>query len=357
MRLLLLAAALAAPLLLSGCAPDARAAASSLASAPGDRHAEATAPAVPVRLAPVEPGPIAYPIRAAGVVATKDGWDLSFKVGGLLARVEVRDGERVVRGQVLARLDATELAAGVLQAREGLEKARRDAARVAWLVANETAPRTAADDTRTAQAIAEAQLAAAEFNLRHATLVARDDGWVDRRLAEPGEVVAPGRAVLRVSGVGRGFVVRASLPEHDVLGLRPGTPATVALDADPARPLAGHVTEIGRTAARGTGTYEVEVALDEARARSLPSGLTAKVEIARTVPAQGAVPLAAVVDGDGEAGAVFVVAQGVARRVPVRIALLEGERAILAAGAAGIDRVVTDGAPRLADGTRVEIVP
>ncbi len=346
MHRLLIASCLAAPLLLSGCAPDANAAS----------RAAAAAPAVPVRLAPVEPGPIAHPIRAAGVVATKDGWDLSFKVGGLLARVEVRDGERVARGQVLARLDATELSAGVRQAREGLEKARRDAARMASLVASDTAPRAAAEDTRTTQAIAEAALAAAEFNLRHATLVAPDSGWVDHRLAEPGEVIAPGRAVLRVSGVGRGFVVRTSVPERDVLELRPGTPATVALDADPARPLAGRVTEIGRTAARGTGTYQVEVALEDPRARSLPSGLTAKVEIARTVAAEGAVPLAAVVDGDGETGAVFVVAQGVARRVPVRIALLEGDRAILAGGVAGIDRVVTDGAPRLADGSRVDVV-
>jgi RND family efflux transporter MFP subunit len=345
MRRLLLTASLA-PLLLSGCAPGAHA-----ASRP-----EAGAPAVPVRLAPVEPGPIAHPIRAAGVVATRDGWDLSFKVGGLLARVEVREGERVVRGQVLARLDATEVSAAVCQAREGLEKARRDAARMAWLAASDTVPRAAAEDTRTAQSIAEAQLSAAEFNLRHATLVAPDDGWVDRRLAEPGEVIGPGRPVLRVSGVGRGFVVRAALPERDVLGLRPGTRAVVALDADPSRPLSGHVAEVGRTAARGTGTYEVEVALDDPRARSLPSGLTAKVEIARTVPAQGAVPLAAVVDGDGETGAVFVVAEGVARRVPVRIALLEGDRAILAGGVAGIDRVVTDGAPRLADGARVDVV-
>jgi RND family efflux transporter MFP subunit len=346
MNRLLLAASLAAPLLLSGCAPGARAA----------PRADASVPAVPVRLAPVEPGPIAYPIRAAGVVATKDGWDLAFKVGGLLARMEVRDGERVARGQVLARLDVTELSAGVRQAREGLEKARRDAARMASLAAGDAAPRAAAEDTRTAQAIAEAQLAAGEFNLRHATLVAPDDGWVDRRLAEPGEVIAPGRPVLRVSGTGRGFVVRASLPERDVLNLRPGTAGTVALDADPARPLSGHVTEVGRTAARGTGTYEIEVALDDPRARSLPSGLTAKVEISRTVPAQGAVPLAAVVDGDGETGAVFVVAQGVARRLPVRIALLEGDRAILAGGVAGIDRVVTDGAPRLADGSRVDVV-
>jgi multidrug efflux pump subunit AcrA (membrane-fusion protein) len=160
-----------------------------------------------------------------------------------------------------------------------------------------------------------------------------------------------------VSGTGRGFVVRAALSERDVLDVHPGTAATVALDADPSRPLSGHVTEIGRTAARGTGTYEIEVALDATRARPLPSGLTAKLELARIVPAQGAVPLAAVVDGDGETGAVFVVAQGVARRVPVRIALLEGDRAVLAGGVEGIDRVVTDGAPRLADGSRVVVVP
>ncbi len=347
MKRLLLAAALAAPVLLSGCAPDAHA----------SPRADGAAPAVPVRLAPVEPGPIPYPIRAAGVVATKDGWDLSFKVGGLLARVEVRDGERVARGQVLARLDATELSAGVRQAQEGLEKARRDAARMAWLAASDTAPRAAAEDTRTAERIAEAQLAAAEFNLRHATLVAPDDGWVDHRLAEPGEVIAPGRPVLRVSGVGRGFVVRAALPERDVLDLRPGTPATVTLDADPARPLAGHVAEIGRTATRGTGTYEVEVALDASPGAPLLSGLTAKVEIARTLPAEGSVPLSAVVDGDGQAGSVFVVAEGVAHRVPVRIALLQGDRAALASGIAGVGQVVTDGAARLADGARVQVVP
>lgn len=345
-RLLLPAAvSLASAALLSGCAPQAH------ASPRGD----GAAPAIPVRLAPVEPGPIPHPIRAAGAVATKDGWDLAFKVGGLLARVEVREGERVARGQVLARLDPTELSAGVRQAREGLEKARRDAERVATLVAGDAAPRIAAEDTRTARAIAEAQLAAAEFNLRHATLVAPDDGWVDLRLVEPGEVVAPGRPVLRVSGVGGGFVVRAALADRDVLDLRVGTPATVTLDAAPGRPLAGRVTEIARSAARGTGTYQVEVALDAPRGVALLSGLTAKVEIARNVAAQGAVPLAAVVDGDGEDGSVFVVEQGVARRVPVRIALLSGDRAVLAEGIAGVREVVTDGAPRLTDGAIVQV--
>ena len=260
---------------------------------------------------------------------------------------------------MLARLDATELSAGVRQAREGLEKSRRDAARMAWLVASDTAPRAAAEDTRTAEAIAEAQLSAAEFNLRHATLVSPDDGWVDHRLAEPGEVVAPGRAVLHVSGVGRGFVVRAALAERDVLGLRSGTPATVALDADPSRPLSGRVTEIGRDRRRAAPAPTRWRSRSTIRgAAALPSGLTAKVEIARTVPAAGR---RAARRGGGrrrrDAAPSSPSAEGVARRVPVRIALPRRRpgRSSPAASPA-IDRVVTDGAPRLADGARVAVV-
>lgn len=336
-----LALAGAALLALPGCDPAAAAA------APPDE-------ALPVRTAEVAHGPVDRPVRAAGLVAAKDEWDLAFKVGGLLAAVEVHQGQAVRRGQVLARLDPTEVAAGVRQAREGLEKARRDATRVASLVAAESAPRQAGEDARTALAVAEAALAAAEFNLRHATLTAPDDGWIDRRLAEPGEVVAPGRPIVHLSGQGRGFVVRAALPDRDALGLAVGTPATVILDARPGEPLRGRVAERSRSAGRGTGTYQVEIQLEGGA--PLLSGLTAKVEIARRVAAAGAVPLAAVVDGDGETGAVFTVEAGRARRVPVRIAFLQGDRAVLAGGVEGVGRVVTDGAPRLADGRAVRVV-
>jgi membrane fusion protein (multidrug efflux system) len=158
-----------------------------------------------------------------------------------------------------------------------------------------------------------------------------------------------------VSGLGRGFVVRAALPDRDVLGLRPGTRVTVTLDADPDQPLEGQVSEMSRAAGKGTGTYQVEVALEQPRGAALLSGLTAKLEIARTVPAEGSVPLGAVVDGDGDQGAVFVVADGVARKLPVQIALLAGDRAVVARGLAGVDEVVVDGAPRLADGSRVQV--
>lgn len=310
-----------------------------------------------VRLAPVAPGPVERPVRAAGLLAARSEWDLAFKVGGVLARVHVREGERVRAGQLLAELDPTELVAGVAQAREASTKARRDAARVEQLAASEVAPRVAADDARTGVAVADAALAAAEFNLRHARLVAPEDGWVDRRAAEPGEVVGPGRPVLHLSG-GRGHVVRADLAERDVLGLAPGAPAVVTLDARPGLELPGRVTEIAHAASRGTGTWQVEIAVDPARAGApLLAGLTAKVRIPRSVPAAGAVPLAAVVGGDGASGAVFAVEGGRARRVPVEIAFLDGGRAVLSRGVESLAAVVTDGADRLRDGAPVRVAP
>lgn len=315
-------------------------------------------PAIPIHLAPVGRGEVRRPVKAAGIVVAKDRRDLSFKVGGLLARVAVREGDSVRKGQLLASLDETELSAGVRQAREGLEKARRDRERARTLSAAGVIPRAAGEDAETAHAVAEAALEAAAFNLRHAVIVAPDDGWVDRRLAEPGEVAAPGRPVLSVSGLARGFVVRVNLPDRDVLGLAPGDPATVILDAAPGRPLPARIAEISRSATRGTGTYPVELRIAaEAGAPRLLNGLTAKVEIERSVADARTVPIAALQDGDGASGAVFVVDGDRARRVPVRVAFLQDGQVVLASGLEGVDRVVTDGAARLVDGARLRLVP
>jgi RND family efflux transporter MFP subunit len=332
-------------LLLPGCAGEARAA-----------PAQAAPEVALVRAAAVERGPVERPIRATGTVAARREYQLGFRAGGLLGEVAVETGERVRRGQVLARLDAADVAAQARQAREAADKAARDLDRVRALRRGGSVPAAALEDAETGAAVAEAASRAADFQLRTAVLLAPEDGWVDRRLAEPGEVVTPGRAVLQLSGTGRGWVVKAAVPEQDVLAVRPGDAAQVTLDARPGAVLAGRVAEVARQPSRGTGTWEVEVRLEPSAEALLP-GLTARVALARTVPAAGAVPLAALLDGDGERGAVLSLEGDRVRRVPVRIAFLQGDRAVLAAGLDGVERVVTEGAARLADGARVRLAP
>ena len=337
-----LAAPLAAFLFGSGCSPS---------------HAAPPEAAVAVRSAPVTRGTLLAKVRAAGTVHPKDERLLSFKVGGLVSRIRVNAGDPVRRGEILAELDPTELSAFARQAREGLEKAERDRDRARALFSEEVVPRAQAEDAETAARVARAGAEAAEYNLRRAVLSAPDDGFVEERLAEPGEVVAPGRPVLKVAGRGRGFVVRASLPDRDALGLFPGEPALAEIDARPERPIEGTVSEIARTASRATGTYDVEVRLDPARSGELLGGLSAKLEFARELEVPAAVPLSALVEADGGHGAVFAVEEGHARRVPVDIAFLEGDRVVLEGALPGVRSVVTEGAAGLSDGTPVRLVP
>src|SRR5688572_1692633 len=87
-----------------GCSTD---------SARAEPAREATALAV--RLAEIERGPVLRPVQAAGLLGDGSAVTLSFKVGGVVTRVLVREGERVRRGQPLAAIDPTELEAGLSQ--------------------------------------------------------------------------------------------------------------------------------------------------------------------------------------------------------------------------------------------------
>ena len=171
-------------------------------------------------------------------------------------------------------------------------------------------------------------------------------------------MVAAGRPVLRVSGRGRGLVVRASLADRDVLGLRVGDAARVVVDAEPDSPRKGVISEIARSASRATLTYEVEIRLlPDGEKRELLGGLSAKVELARRLEVEAAVPLSALQDADGPTGAVYALLDGRARRMPVRIAFLEGDRAVLSDGLKGVGQVITQGAEDLSDGAPVRLVP
>jgi RND family efflux transporter MFP subunit len=324
---------------LSACESPARAA--------GPREERA----VPVLLSPVRREPVTHLVRAAGVLHAKRELDLSFKVGGVIQRVAVEEGAHVKRGQLLCLLDPTELEAGSRQANESLAKAERDMTRTRSLHEQNGVPRNMLEDAETALAVARATEAGAAFNLKHTALYAPEDGVIDRRMVEVGEVVAPTRPVLHLKSVG-GSVVRVNLVDRDALALALGDAAKVVLDARPDEPLGARVTRIAASATPGAGTFEIELSL--AQTRALPSGLTAKVAFERAEPALS-VPLTALVDGDGERAALFVVAEGRARRVPVRVLGIEGERALLGAGVAEYTQVVATGAAELRDGARVRV--
>jgi RND family efflux transporter MFP subunit len=311
--------------------------------------------AIPVQLGAVGRGPLLRRIRASGTVHLKSEADLSFKVGGLVTRVAVDAGSHVRKGQLLATIDPTEVQAAQSQAGEAVRKAERDLARVQALQQNGAVGPVDVQNAQTAVAMARATDDAAQFNLRQSSLVAPDDGIIDKRLVEVGEMAAPGRPMFHLRGASRGVVVRAQLVDRDALQLKLGDHARVTLDARPDLALGAHVVQIASTASPGTGTLEVELQLEAADALRLPSGLTAKLEIERNELPLASVPLAALVDGDGAAAAVYVIEGERAKRVPVRVSFFAEDRAALSSELEHVESVVELGATRLEDGSLVRV--
>lgn len=310
-----------------------------------------------VRVALVESAPATETLRAVGVLAPVDEVRLAFKTGGVIRSIAVEQGERVVRGQLLATLADDEVAAAVTQARALAEQSARDLARGKALLADEVATREQVEDLTTAHAVTTAELRSALFNARHARIEAPADGVVLRRLAEPDEQVAPGQPVLVVGNTAEGWIVRAALTDRDVVRVEPGDRAEVTLDAYPGRRFTAAIIEIAAAAAPETGTYETKLAVDPEGARFV-QGLVAKVVVADPeAPQVAVVPVTSLLEADGREATVFVVAQGgVARKVPVQTGRLLGERIEIVAGLALGDRVVTEGAAWLDDNERVRVL-
>lgn len=313
---------------------------------------------VPVRLAAVAAGPVDRPIRGTGILRLKREMDLSFKVGGVVANVFVEEGARVKKGQVLARLDPTEVDAAVRQAKEGATKAERDRDRVQRLHTSGALPLADLQNAETGLALARAAVDAASFNLQRSAVIAPDDGRIDKRLVETGEIAAPGRPVFHMSGQSKGAIVRIGVTDRDILRVREGAVARVVLDARPETPLTGHVAQVATVASPGVGTFDVEVRLDDPPTDVL-SGLTAKVAIEKREDVAAIVPIGSLAFSADRKAAVFVVDAGHAKRIPVTLAFLDGERAAIAAGDHALDghpAIIEAGASQLEDGTRVKVV-
>jgi len=323
------------------------------------REPETVTPApTPVQVATVTAGPAMPPIEATGIIAARDEQRLSFKVGGLVQRIAVREGDTVRRGQLLAQLDQTEIDAQVAQARQLAEKAERDLARGESLYADQVIPLEQLENLRTQAEVARAQYEAVRFNARNASIHAPGDGTVLRRLVEERENVAPGQVVLVVGREDSGYVVRFAVADRQVVRIRRGDPVEVRLDAWPGETFRATVTQVASAADPATGLFPIEAQVDP-NGRRLVSGLVGRVRLAPgpDEPTLPHVPLSAVIEGHGGNAAVFLVDGEVARRRPIEVAFITAETVAVRAGLTVGERVVTAGAPYLDDGDAVVVVP
>ncbi|MDT3249588.1 efflux RND transporter periplasmic adaptor subunit [Serratia sp. root2] len=243
-----------------------------------------------------------------GVVVARTQSDLGFRVQGKILERLVDTGQTVKRGQPLMRLDPVDLGLqaqaqqqAVAAARARARQATDDEARYRGLVASGAISASAYDQIKAAADTAKAELKAAQAQAdvaRNATgyavLLADADGVVVDTLAEPGQVVSAGQAVVRLARAGQREAI-VQLPET----LRPvvGSEAQATLYGAGKQLSSAKLRLLSDAADPLTRTFEARYVLEEALA-SAPLGSTVTLHIADDkLPGQVLqLPLAAIYD-------------------------------------------------------------
>ncbi|MFM1960870.1 MAG: hypothetical protein RL588_2387 [Pseudomonadota bacterium] len=279
---------------------------------------------------------------------------LAFRVGGVMTALSVDAGDSVSVGQVVARIDPSAVNARVTQAEAELERARRDLRRDEALFADGFVSNQRMEDRRSAVKVSLAALDAAAFDGRWSRLVAPAGGVVLERLAQAGEVVQPGQAVIRIADLSSPLVLRVSVADRDLAQVSPGQAVRAVIDAIPGPPLSGKVVRIGQGADPKTGTVIVEVELPDRL--DLRSGLTGKAVFPTSggIPDVVRVPSEAVIEARGDQAFVFRMKGDRVARTQVVFLGFDGDYARLRGLSVG-ERVVTAGGGFVSDGQKVRI--
>lgn len=321
-----------------------------------DPEEESLSRRTPVRVVSVQKATLSPTIRTAGRLATKAESRLSFKTGGILARVMVDEGKRVKQGQLLAQLDMREINAQVKAANSAAEKADRDLKRVTALYADSVATLEQLQNAETGRDVAIAQLEVAKFNQQYSSIFAPANGRVLKRFAERNELILPGAPVFTFSSTSDAWIVRCGVSETDLIQIALGDKANVSFDPYPNQSFSGTVTEVATAADPRTGTFEIEIRLTETPLK-LISGFVATVHITPSANSELAlIPSEALVEGDGYSGNIFLADGNVARKTQVDIAYILEDGIALRSSLKNEDKIITDGSAYLRDGDAIDII-
>jgi len=323
------------------------------------KAADDTENVIVVKVQPVSTAPYKSVLKYSGLVASTSEARLSFKIGGVISKIYVKEGDHVERGQVLATLDLTEINAQVQQASQNTEKIQRDVNRVRNLYNDTVATLEQLQNASTQLSVAQEGLRIARFNQQYAQIRATESGTIVKKLMNEGEVANSGSAVFFFNGTSNSdWVIRFGVSDKDWAVLQKGDKAEVTLDAYPGRTFTGIITEQAQGADPASGTYEIEVKVIPNGTR-FAAGLFANIKLQPIAPQQVTmVPIEAITEADDKTGYIYTVNADnkTVTKNKVTIAFLEKDSAAISSGLDNIHQVITEGVGYLTEKSAIKVV-
>lgn len=318
-------------------------------------------------------------VYAGQVVASRTA-SLGFKLNGRVAAVAVDIGESVTEGQILARLDSTELQANVRSAVANVAVAQANVAayQAELLLANNTekryrrlyndghTPKQTYDETYLALRVKQSQLGVAKaqliqaqasldatrVTLTEASIQAPFNGVIQTRHVDEGTQVTPGAPILRLVEKNR-LEAHIGIPPQVAARLSPNTHYTLNWNE---QQVSAELASILPEMDSATRTQTAILTIQNPTLLPLALGATVELNITERISAGGFwLPLGALTQGSRGLWSVYVIEpENVVSRRLVEIIHTETNRVFARGTLAEGDRVIDNGVHRIVPGQAVE---
>ncbi len=332
---------------------------------PPEGQAAAVARTVVAEVQTVQPTSLRLRVEAPGLVVSEDQVQVASRLMGYIREIKVEEGQAVKIGQLLFVVDPADIQGQVNQARAGLAQAeaaladaKLDYERFGALYKDEAIPKMQWDKTRLQYQVAQQQVAAARAGLglasgqlRYASVVSPINGVVTQKMANAGDLAAPGRPVLVIEGLKK-LQVRTQASSDVYARIKTGEKVSIVQDgASTQAPIEGTIAQIVPAADPASHSHRVKI--DLPADSGLASGTFVRVGFAVGEREGIRIPVTALAERAGITGVFVVDAQGIARYRMVRPGATEQGSVEIQSGLSAGDKVVVSQVEQLENGDKV----
>lgn len=298
-----------------------------------------------------------------GAVISEQQVQVASRLMGYIHDIAVHEGDTVKAGQLLFTIDPTDIKgqvnqarAGVAQAEAALSDAQADFERFSNLYKEESIPKVQYDKVKLQFNIAQSQanaaragLNTAESQLRYAEVRSPINGVVTQKMANKGDLAAPGRPVLVVENPAK-LMIQTSVSDETYAHLKMGGSATVEIAGNT---MPGKIVRLVSAADAMSHTHLVK--LDVPGIKGFSSGTFARVRFIVGSRQGISVPKSALLERAGISGVFVVDADGIAHYRMVRVGREQDGMIEIEAGLNSGEKVVVSNAAGFDSGDRINL--
>ncbi|MAM00452.1 efflux RND transporter periplasmic adaptor subunit [Hydrocarboniclastica marina] len=292
-------------------------------------------------------------LRAVGTARARNSVDIVSEVDGRIVDIHFTEGQQVVQGDRLVSLDKRQAQADMAVAEARLKDAEAKFRRAESLQKSNSISAAEVDELVAGLAVARASLELARSRLDNLEVVAPFDGVLGLKEVSVGAWLSAGQLITTLDSIDQ-MLVRFQVPQRYIDQLQSGQAIDVATSGAASTRLSGEVTELGSRVDPLSRTLTVQSQVSNPDARLYPGqfldvSLTLDTRTGLQIPEQAVMTR-------GRENFVYVIADGLAKRVPLELGSRLAGRVEVVEGLTLEDRVVINGQDGLSSGDPVKVL-